>query len=817
MKRVKWLAFVLSLLMAVQGACASAVMASDTEEASATETPVTNGVDGALDYIPAPEEMVNDSNESNENELAANEVGATLAGVIPSDLKVTSSILSEEQYPDALKATLASDEEMDFYGAFDITLYDKSGAEWQPEEDKPVLVSVDASLYGLKDGDNFVVMHYHADGTPEAMGPFVVENGQANFHTTGFSSFAFVSGGTDTNYHYMNPNNGYGAYRTYYLHNGHTVNLYRPAGVSGMTWNKLSDTAGGLFSGYYAGDYSLSFNGNFAHGSHVKYLVNGVYLTIYFMGNPYDMSDGSYGSPRVFYVKPGQQITFPGTRTYSTIQSGGSNTNGSFSGQSYTNGWLAGGSDSSAYYYVYIGGIEVRIITVAANGSDAPADSLTHNSSAGITMRCLMYPQNGFPAAGIAHPDIQYNFITMAQGYTNAYISSSICGSMGHGSWSGILQAGSYQLCYDNYIYQNTSGNIKNYTPSIQYDGLIASLVNRGVYDWTGNVLGSNTGDFTLVPYAIRFLMDGPTAGWTIDCYLAPKRTLSYNLNAPATPSSLGTPSGVVSNPVYGGSWTTTSVAATPALNSQHSMTNGTAYIFLGWATSASGAVAYNPGASITVSSNIVLYGKWQQVTLTITYNVNPPGTPSPGITTPTAYTAGTVNGQISTSAPSLTVNSPHDMGGGNYYSFLGWSTSSSATSATYAPGATVAVSTNTTLYGVWEIVILDFDLTITVAGADLTLDPEQSFVFRLQGVSTEDETIDLTFMINGNGTVTISSLPRGNYAISGSAWAWRYGNVTGTDGVYDFGALQSDTSLTYQVSRTNTRWLDDNSYAKAP
>ena len=37
-------------------------------------------------------------------------------------------------------------------------------------------------------------------------------------------------------------------------------------------------------------------------------------------------------------------------------------------------------------------------------------------------------------------------------------------------------------------------------------------------------------------------------------------------------------------------------------------------YKFLGWATSASGAVAYQPGGTYTANANVTLYAKWQQV-----------------------------------------------------------------------------------------------------------------------------------------------------------------------------------------------------------
>ncbi len=793
-KRTKWLAFALSVLFLLQSGIGS-IFAVSPEAAEDTSAPVSapcacgNDAESLVDHddaceakffamteavdksaeelfaawnsydvkvqnyiltylgehdpnrLEALEELfAGTSSESENTQVVVNELGATIAGNLPTDLSISSSNLSEEEYPEALKSTLASDSDMTFYGAIDITLYDGEGAEWQPADGNPVLVTIDASQFGLQDGDEIVVMHYHEDGTSEAMGPFTVENGTVIFQTTGFSSFAFVSGGADDVYWEMNPYNMYGAYRTIYLHNGHSITMKN---TTGGTWTKLSDTTGtqnlGATGGTWA-EYNISFDSNFPHGTKATYKVGSgnsfCYITIYFLGNPYYMQDGSYGNLRVFYVKPGMTITFPGSQTYTTLSGcSGTHNNLTFFGNDYTDGFLNAGSHAGAYYRISISGIEVRIITVSDTGSDVPYYSLAYNSEAGITMRCLMYPQNGIPSAGIAHPEEWSSFVTLSHSYTNAYISSSICSSLGrpvqNAHWSAILQAGSYQRCYDNYIYQNTSGNIANYTPSINYAGLLSQLANRGVYDWTGNALGSNTGDFTLVPYAIRFLMDGPTAGWVIDCYLAPKRTLSYSLNCPKTPSSISEPTGATNTVVYGATWTTT-VATNLILNTQYSMTDGTAYIFLGWATSASGAVAYNPGASITISSN-------------------------------------------------------------------------------------------TTLYGVWEQVLLNFNLTFRVSGVNLTLDPDQSFVFRLQGSANDGTEIDVPFVVCGNNTVIFAELPVGNYAISVSDWAWRYGEWQWKDGAateersYTMGALNADTEFTFTAIRTDSLWLDDNAYVKAP
>lgn len=114
-------------------------------------------------------------------------------------------------------------------------------------------------------------------------------------------------------------------------------------------------------------------------------------------------------------------------------------------------------------------------------------------------------------------------------------------------------------------------------------------------------------------------------------------------------------------------------------------------YTFLGWGTSSSSA---DIGTQLQVSSTSpvykTLYAVWRRNTITVTYNANG-GSGGPG--------SQTVN-----------TNSSFNINGSNYptrnnYIFKGWSTSSSAKTATYKKGATPSISTGTsniTYYAVW-------------------------------------------------------------------------------------------------------------------
>ena len=134
-----------------------------------------------------------------------------------------------------------------------------------------------------------------------------------------------------------------------------------------------------------------------------------------------------------------------------------------------------------------------------------------------------------------------------------------------------------------------------------------------------------------------------------------------------------------------------------------------TGYTFKGWSTSSSATSAtYTAGGTYnktncTTSGTTTLYAVWQANTYTITYNANG-GSGAPGNTTYTYASSGTTN--LSSTVPTRTG-----------YTFKGWSTSSTATSASYSAGQAWSRSnaSNYTLYAVWQI----NTYTITFAGVD--------------------------------------------------------------------------------------------------
>lgn len=158
-------------------------------------------------------------------------------------------------------------------------------------------------------------------------------------------------------------------------------------------------------------------------------------------------------------------------------------------------------------------------------------------------------------------------------------------------------------------------------------------------------------------------------------------------------------------------------------------------------------------------------------------------------------------------------------------FTFVGWNTQKDGKGTFYAPGANISVTANMELYAQWEASLTS--LTIQVSGANLTLDPDQSFLFTLSGNG-----VDLTVVVRGNGSVVIDGLTIGNeYTVTMQTdWSWRY-EIVKVDGKNKITyekvleptitgdsikfKLDQEGTLTFCVVRENDRWLDGNGYAK--
>ena len=132
-----------------------------------------------------------------------------------------------------------------------------------------------------------------------------------------------------------------------------------------------------------------------------------------------------------------------------------------------------------------------------------------------------------------------------------------------------------------------------------------------------------------------------------------------------------------------------------------------TNYDFLGWSTSSTAtSPTYYAGGSFTQNANTTLYAVWEYDPATYRINYNANGG------------SGAPSSQTKTYGVSLTLSSVIPTRSG--YDFLGWSTSSTATSATYDPGDSYTTNASVTLYAVWNETNYDFSISnLTVSNSE--------------------------------------------------------------------------------------------------
>lgn len=230
----------------------------------------------------------------------------------------------------------------------------------------------------------------------------------------------------------------------------------------------------------------------------------------------------------------------------------------------------------------------------------------------------------------------------------------------------------------------NTNGNGRAYTVKIA-----GSTVKEGTYNIDG-VTGTKTiasGSKTIskttsaqtiafsVSFAFNLTWSGTYGG---------TKTASSSISVPAKTSYTVTydANGGSGAPGKQTKWHGT------ALTLSSSKPTRTGYTFQGWATSASGSVAYAAGASYATNANVTLYAIWKVNTYKVTYNANG-GSGAPAAQTKTYGKALT----LSNTKPTRT-----------NYTFKGWGISASATTVTYSAGATYSANAAITLYAIWEL-----------------------------------------------------------------------------------------------------------------
>lgn len=114
-----------------------------------------------------------------------------------------------------------------------------------------------------------------------------------------------------------------------------------------------------------------------------------------------------------------------------------------------------------------------------------------------------------------------------------------------------------------------------------------------------------------------------------------------------------------------------------------------TGYTFKGWSTSSTATTAtWSAGGTYTTNATDTLYAVWKANTYTVSYNANG-GSGAPSSQTKTYGKTLT----LSSTVPTRT-----------NYNFVGWDTSSTATTASYQAGGSYTKNSAATLYAVWEL-----------------------------------------------------------------------------------------------------------------
>lgn len=114
-------------------------------------------------------------------------------------------------------------------------------------------------------------------------------------------------------------------------------------------------------------------------------------------------------------------------------------------------------------------------------------------------------------------------------------------------------------------------------------------------------------------------------------------------------------------------------------------------YTFLGWSKSSSASSAsYQPGGSITIRSDTILYAVWEknETTYTLTFDTQGGSSIAPL----------TITDDQEVKAFVIPAESPEKEG----YKFLGWNLYPEATGGYTWPGNTIRINGNTTLYAIW-------------------------------------------------------------------------------------------------------------------
>ena len=332
------------------------------------------------------------------------------------------------------------------------------------------------------------------------------------------------------------------------------------------------------------------------------------------------------------------------------------------------NGTYAYGSESSPAATVAITISKLPSYTVSYNansGSGAPA-SQTKWYGANLTLSSTVPTRTGYTFKGWATSS--GGSVAYQPGGTYSANAAVILYAVWQiNTWTVTLNANG-----------GTNGSVTSFTKTYGVSASFptsAQSPTRSGYTFLG---WGTSATSTSVTYAASATYSANSGG-TFYAIWRKQLTLSYNANdGSGAPSSS---SQYVYNAATSYTFTVSSTAPTKS-----------GYTFLGWSTSSTATSAsYSANSTITISSNTTLYAIWRKQ-LTLSYNANS-GSGAPA----------SQSGYVYNSTTSYTFTLSSTVPTRANWTFLGWGTSSTATTASYQPGGTVSISANTTIYAVWQ------------------------------------------------------------------------------------------------------------------
>lgn len=247
-----------------------------------------------------------------------------------------------------------------------------------------------------------------------------------------------------------------------------------------------------------------------------------------------------------------------------------------------------------------------------------------------------------------------------------------------------------------------------------------------------------------------------------------------------------------VSYDANGGSGTPASQTKTYGVTLTLSSTKPTrtGYTFKGWATTSGASTAsYQPGGSYTANAGVILYAVWQIDTYTVSYDAN--------------GGSGAPVSQTKTYGRDLTLSST--VPARDKYKFLGWSTSATATTATYYAGGLYTANAATKLYAVWQEINYDFSVSdLVITPASVYQYENVSVNFKMDSWDKYNPYSDIPVTVYLNGTQVYSS--KVSFAAYGVNYVAFNLNVGALEGTQTIEARVNWSDYTNETRTTNNK-----------